>query len=743
MHTFLIVTTIITIIVDANIFKPVGTAYPAGCEVHGCSRIQPTWQQETLLPPINVKDGIIYKRAIPTNDWWSNMIARDDVLVLKPIFAEPYRIEVQSHEAPFGIRIAYPFATRFFGPQNNNNAAQYYAHALGIQHIGFSSSNFQLPKMEVTHWDDMGVHMVMKDTEGRMESDFVRGMAFVSANYTNLTPVVMTDHAIIEFKRVHTRKVLIQLNNNQKWVLYADKDIEFTQQGQQLIGDRRFTGVLRVALLTSDTIEDENQYDPYAACHVVGGTVHAKNNLGYRIVWKTKGVCEHGLLHFALIHHLDSLEANSFEFTHTTNTNMALNSATHGPMKGIVVAKEWKFTEPEDVNIDFFPPRSPSAEHVTNYKMLELLKEEIRAAWNLQQDGSYYFNGKAAQKYASLCLMASDRAIVGNDNQALKNECVGKLQAIYTHYLENSWTYPLVYDEVYRGLSSSEGFKWNDPWRDFGNSAFNDHHYHYGYWITASAMLKYLDPSWSRMQELDDMVNLMIRDTANPSTQDRWFPRFRNFDWFVGHSYSHGVSPFADGKDQESTSEEVNFHYGLMLWGKASVNTKIEEMGKLMLKVNIRAINHYFLMTDDNAVHPKEIIPNKVTGIFFDNKVDYATWFGPNREYIHGIQMIPVSPIHELYRKKEFVSQEWEQVLCTIDIIKDPLAQSPWQSLIFANAATVNQTLALNKLSTVPMDDGLSRSWALYYAATRPQHNESIQTSSQKTIVQPPKNDGE
>ena len=29
----------------------------------------------------------------------------------------------------------------------------------------------------------------------------------------------------------------------------------------------------------------------------------------------------------------------------------------------------------------------------------------------------------------------------------------------------------------------------------------------------------------------------------------------------------------------------------------------------------------------------------KVTGIFFENKVDYTTWFGDNVEFIHGIQV--------------------------------------------------------------------------------------------------------
>jgi endo-1,3(4)-beta-glucanase len=57
-----------------------------------------------------------------------------------------------------------------------------------------------------------------------------------------------------------------------------------------------------------------------------------------------------------------------------------------------------------------------------------------------------------------------------------------------------------------------------------------------------------------------------------------------------------------------------------------------------MLAVNKRSIQTYFLMTSDNDVMPKVYIGNKVTGIFFENKADYTTWFGNNPEYIHGIQ---------------------------------------------------------------------------------------------------------
>jgi endo-1,3(4)-beta-glucanase len=407
----------------ANILKPIGTDYPAE---EGTSRIKASRQQENLLPPINLMQNLQYRQAIPTNDWWGNLITRDDNLKIKPIFSEPYRIEVQTTAAPFGIQISYPYQYRFHGPLNANGAIQYYGHALGIQNIGFSATTFQAPKLHITKWDDVGVSVVLSDTGGTIEADFVRGMAFVSAYYTGLTPMLQTDHAITQFKQVHARKYIIQLNNGQKWAVYSSQDITLTQDGQRLIGDRKFFGVLRTALITAEN-SDENQYDAFAECQVVGGTVQASSSKRYTIVWKTKGLCNNGLLHFALVHHMDTLQSKTYE-----TSGIKLNSATHGSMTGIVVrSKKWNFNEPEDVKIGFYPPRSPSREHMMKYRILELLQQDIRASWSIPQGGSYYFNGKAAQKYASLCLMASDPAVVGND-QTLKTECIRKLQGIYT-----------------------------------------------------------------------------------------------------------------------------------------------------------------------------------------------------------------------------------------------------------------------------------------------------------------------
>lgn len=97
----------------------------------------------------------------------------------------------------------------------------------------------------------------------------------------------------------------------------------------------------------------------------------------------------------------------------------------------------------------------------------------------------------------------------------------------------------------------------------------------------------------------------------------------------------------------------------------------------------------------------------------------YATWFSPERHCIHGIQMIPISPVTRLVRTAEFVQQEWEDVLQHLPIIENQAeVQDAWQSLLYTNYAMVDPEGALEKLQQVPMDDGLSRAWAMYMAAS-------------------------
>ena len=51
---------------------------------------------------------------------------------------------------------------------------------------------------------------------------------------------------------------------------------------------------------------------------------------------------------------------------------------------------------------------------------------------------------------------------------------------------------------------------------------------------------------------------------------------------------------------------------------------------------------------------------SEAAGIFFQNKVDYATWFGWRKDFIHGIQMLPVTPALLLVRTPHFCRQDWK-----------------------------------------------------------------------------------
>ena len=85
----------------------------------------------------------------------------------------------------------------------------------------------------------------------------------------------------------------------------------------------------------------------------------------------------------------------------------------------------------------------------------------------------------------------------------------------------------------------------------------------------------------------------MISDIAEPSRASAWYPFMRYKDWFAGHGWASGLFAFADGKNQESTSESVMAWYSIYLWGMASENSRLRDLGRLMTALEIRTAHKY------------------------------------------------------------------------------------------------------------------------------------------------------
>lgn len=98
-----------------------------------------------------------------------------------------------------------------------------------------------------------------------------------------------------------------------------------------------------------------------------------------------------------------------------------------------------------------------------------------------------------------------------------------------------------------------------------------------------------LDRSW--LESNKSWVNCLVRNVANPSESDTYFPIFRSFDFFIGHSLAHGITFYADGKDEESSSEDYNFPYAMKIWAQVIGDKNMENRANLMLAISKRSIS--------------------------------------------------------------------------------------------------------------------------------------------------------
>lgn len=180
----------------------------------------------------------------------------------------------------------------------------------------------------------------------------------------------------------------------------------------------------------------------------------------------------------------------------------------------------------------------------------------------------------------------------------------------------------------------------------FSVEQMNDHHFHYGYWIRAAAEIALRDPAWAAPDQWGAMVDLLVKDIANTERGSAQFPYLRNFDAYEGHSWAVGIGGAgiygALGNNQESSSEAVNAWAGLILWGEATGNAALRDLGVYLYTTEIEAIDHYWF-NRHGLVFPPEYKPVE-TSMVFGGKYAHNTWWTDEPRQIHGINLLPIAP---------------------------------------------------------------------------------------------------
>lgn len=312
--------------------------------------------------------------------------------------------------------------------------------------------------------------------------------------------------------------------------------------------------------------------------------------------------------------------------------------------------------------------------------------------------GGSYFGAKEAAREAAIADVAG---AIGDG--AARRRALALLHARLVDWL------------TYSGPSDGHYFAYDGTWggligvpAEFGAQDYNDHHLQYGYLVRAAATMAEADPSFVR--RYGDAVDAIARDYAS-----------RVWDPGLEHSWASGYAWFADGNDQESSSEAVAAWAALARWGLAADRPQLAQLGLARYALEGAAARMYWL--GDQRVLPAGYA-HRTVGIVWGDKADYATWFSAAPAAVEGIQLLPVG-FDGLYRwdasaarariaalRRDGGITQWSDVFAAEEALYDPAGarrllaspQAPEPSTSRALARYLVETLAV----TGPPDPSVS-----------------------------------
>ena len=242
-----------------------------------------------------------------------------------------------------------------------------------------------------------------------------------------------------------------------------------------------------------------------------------------------------------------------------------------------------------------------------------------------------YFGGKDVHRMAQLTRIAE---AAGADAAArtIRERAVSELDAWLGGSTECTATSTrcFAYDTAWKGVVGRTAA--------FGSEEFNDHHFHYGYFFAAAALLGEGEPRL--LDRWRPTLTALAEDIASPATNGM-LPALRSFDPYTGHSWAAGRSEFADGNNQESSSEAVNAWNGLALWAEADGNRALARQATWQLSLETASSRAYWLQPQ----HLPAGYDHPFVSLNWGGKREWATWFSAEPSAILGIQLLPMTPV--------------------------------------------------------------------------------------------------
>ena len=322
-----------------------------------------------------------------------------------------------------------------------------------------------------------------------------------------------------------------------------------------------------------------------------------------------------------------------------------------------------------------------------------------------------YHGGKVLAKLANMLPIADNL----NDD-TIRKSIITKLKNLLSTWFKysNQTEKYFAYDDTWGGLIGINN--------SYGSEQYNDHNFHYGYFIYTAAILAMYDDTFA--QDYGGMVELLIKDIANTKRNDSDFPFMRCFDFYESHSWANGMGGMDNrGIDQESSSEAMNAWSAIYLWGLATNNEEYKKLGIYLYSSEYEAIKYYYFDTEGTIL--KAPYNHKSVGIVWGGQVIYNLHFDDYDDEGHilpykrpqklkGIQVLPMTPsMTYLAYDQDYLYRFYSE--CFNEQHSD---QSCWYDIWARLVALRDPTTALSifdRYKNITVEEGSSMSFTYHF----------------------------
>ena len=304
---------------------------------------------------------------------------------------------------------------------------------------------------------------------------------------------------------------------------------------------------------------------------------------------------------------------------------------------------DFTFTYPVHPMLPFFPAPMAWNEEFSPARMASLNADYAKRG---TFGGDTYWGGKGLTQmahYMTFALQMGDTATFRMAKQRLKEVLIDWYT--YTPGEER------FYFARYSRWGALIGFD-----TSYDSDTFNDHHFHYGYFIYASAILCLLDDEFR--EQYGPMAREVARDYANwqRSADEPWF---RTLDPYCGHSFAGGLGNGGNGNGQESTSEAIQGWGGVYMLGAALQDHAMLEAGIFGYTLETRAAAEYWFDRQRRNIDYTKYHHPYCCNLTMQG-VGWWTWFSGDPVWMHSIQWLPISPILTNFFTEDLVFTRWD-----------------------------------------------------------------------------------